>query len=258
MTVACARCHDHKFDPIPTKDYYGLQGVFASVSQVPRPLAEVEPEVETRFMAAEQRLFYLSYAANLLRGDPGSKPKEAREKVEQFRRGDGPHQGGDVVPEGRASGDVRPAGSVGPAAAALSGRRSRRRPRRRRSPRRRGAGAAAGAAAPVPARPARCGVGGGRRGGRGAIDRAVLPGRVRRRHVHQRHRRGLHDDRHQARRSPRHARAARRQRRPARRRGRRGGSSRSSPKTIRRFTRGRAGGNWARRSSPTAPRWRRG
>src|SRR5581483_8008662 len=24
MTVACARCHDHKFDPIPTKDYYGL------------------------------------------------------------------------------------------------------------------------------------------------------------------------------------------------------------------------------------------
>ena len=35
-------------------------------------------------MAAEQRLFYLSYAANLLRDDPGSKPKEAREKVERF------------------------------------------------------------------------------------------------------------------------------------------------------------------------------
>ena len=30
LTVACARCHDHKFDPIPTKDYYALQGVFAS------------------------------------------------------------------------------------------------------------------------------------------------------------------------------------------------------------------------------------
>ena len=28
MTVACARCHDHKFDPIPTKDYYGLVGRF--------------------------------------------------------------------------------------------------------------------------------------------------------------------------------------------------------------------------------------
>ncbi|MBO0700955.1 MAG: PSD1 domain-containing protein, partial [Zavarzinella sp.] len=30
LTVACARCHDHKFDPIPTKDYYSLAGVFAS------------------------------------------------------------------------------------------------------------------------------------------------------------------------------------------------------------------------------------
>jgi hypothetical protein len=30
LTVTCARCHDHKFDPIPTKDYYSLYGVFAS------------------------------------------------------------------------------------------------------------------------------------------------------------------------------------------------------------------------------------
>jgi len=30
MSVACARCHDHKFDPIPTADYYSLHGVFAS------------------------------------------------------------------------------------------------------------------------------------------------------------------------------------------------------------------------------------
>ena len=30
LTVACARCHDHKFDPIPTQDYYSLYGVFAS------------------------------------------------------------------------------------------------------------------------------------------------------------------------------------------------------------------------------------
>jgi mono/diheme cytochrome c family protein len=29
-TVACARCHDHKFDPIPTSDYYGIYGVLAS------------------------------------------------------------------------------------------------------------------------------------------------------------------------------------------------------------------------------------
>ncbi len=37
LTVSCARCHDHKFDPIPTKDYYSLHGVFAST---------IEPQVE--------------------------------------------------------------------------------------------------------------------------------------------------------------------------------------------------------------------
>ena len=30
MTVSCARCHDHKFDPIPTTDYYALAGIFRS------------------------------------------------------------------------------------------------------------------------------------------------------------------------------------------------------------------------------------
>ena len=30
LTVACARCHDHKFDPIPTEDYYALAGIFLS------------------------------------------------------------------------------------------------------------------------------------------------------------------------------------------------------------------------------------
>jgi len=30
LTIACARCHDHKFDPIPTKDYYAIAGIFMS------------------------------------------------------------------------------------------------------------------------------------------------------------------------------------------------------------------------------------
>ncbi|MES2707625.1 MAG: PSD1 and planctomycete cytochrome C domain-containing protein [Verrucomicrobiota bacterium] len=30
LTVSCARCHDHKFDPIPTRDYYALAGIFTS------------------------------------------------------------------------------------------------------------------------------------------------------------------------------------------------------------------------------------
>ena len=34
LTVACARCHDHKFDPIPTEDYYSLASIFASTKQL--------------------------------------------------------------------------------------------------------------------------------------------------------------------------------------------------------------------------------
>jgi hypothetical protein len=33
LTVQCARCHDHKFDPIPTRDYYALYGIFQSNSE---------------------------------------------------------------------------------------------------------------------------------------------------------------------------------------------------------------------------------
>ena len=33
LTVSCARCHDHKFDPIPTADYYALAGIFQSTDQ---------------------------------------------------------------------------------------------------------------------------------------------------------------------------------------------------------------------------------
>ncbi len=39
LTVGCARCHDHKFDPIPTRDYYSLYGVFAGGTERTVPLA---------------------------------------------------------------------------------------------------------------------------------------------------------------------------------------------------------------------------
>jgi Protein of unknown function (DUF1553)/Protein of unknown function (DUF1549)/Planctomycete cytochrome C len=43
LTVACARCHDHKFDPIPTADYYALAGVFAGTDMFNCPLAGTRP-----------------------------------------------------------------------------------------------------------------------------------------------------------------------------------------------------------------------
>jgi hypothetical protein len=56
LTVACARCHDHKFDPIPTRDYYSLYGVFAS-SVEPRdlPLTGM-PERTEAYLAWEKEL----------------------------------------------------------------------------------------------------------------------------------------------------------------------------------------------------------
>lgn len=58
LTVACARCHDHKFDPIPTSDYYALVGVFASSEYQETPLvspAEVE-EAQKQLTEKELKL----------------------------------------------------------------------------------------------------------------------------------------------------------------------------------------------------------
>jgi hypothetical protein len=45
LTTNCARCHDHKFDPIPQRDYYRLKSVFDGVRHGDRPLV---PELELR------------------------------------------------------------------------------------------------------------------------------------------------------------------------------------------------------------------
>jgi hypothetical protein len=34
LTLGCARCHDHKFDPVPTRDYYALAGIFSSTETI--------------------------------------------------------------------------------------------------------------------------------------------------------------------------------------------------------------------------------
>lgn len=52
LTVTCSRCHDHKYDPIPTKDYYSLYGVFGS-SVEPKDLPLLASPAET----AESKAF---------------------------------------------------------------------------------------------------------------------------------------------------------------------------------------------------------
>ncbi len=47
LTVHCARCHDHKFDPVSQRDYYSLQAVFAGVDRANRPY-DADPSVHRR------------------------------------------------------------------------------------------------------------------------------------------------------------------------------------------------------------------
>jgi hypothetical protein len=52
LTVTCARCHDHKFDPIPQQDYYSLRGIFDSC---------VEPKIEPVISQIPSTPEYYSY-----------------------------------------------------------------------------------------------------------------------------------------------------------------------------------------------------
>ena len=55
LTVSCARCHDHKYDPVPTADYYSLYGVFAS-SREPKELPLLgTPEETTAFVDYQEK-----------------------------------------------------------------------------------------------------------------------------------------------------------------------------------------------------------
>jgi hypothetical protein len=54
LTVSCARCHDHKFDPIPTQDYYSLAGIFRSSKLHNAPLCK--PDEVQAYNAGQQRV----------------------------------------------------------------------------------------------------------------------------------------------------------------------------------------------------------
>ncbi len=55
VTIGCARCHHHKFDPITQEDYYSLQAVFAAVDRADRPYDAEMTVAERRRSLARQR-----------------------------------------------------------------------------------------------------------------------------------------------------------------------------------------------------------
>ncbi len=48
LTLQCARCHDHKFDPITQKDYYGMQTILAGVTHAERAIAAPDADARLR------------------------------------------------------------------------------------------------------------------------------------------------------------------------------------------------------------------
>jgi len=92
LTVACARCHDHMFDPIPTKDYYALHGIFASTEE-PKELPVIATTDKAKYAEylkekavldkAEADLMAQAKAAKGTSGKPANK-KELQKQAQQL------------------------------------------------------------------------------------------------------------------------------------------------------------------------------
>lgn len=81
LTVSCARCHNHKFDPVTVKDYYALAGIFASTQLTERPLLPLSEAEVVR--AARKRVAELE-AEIKAKKDP--KPEETAPLTAEIER----------------------------------------------------------------------------------------------------------------------------------------------------------------------------
>lgn len=96
LTVQCARCHDHKFDPIEQKDYYSLQSVFAGIDRANRPFDE-DPIIHQNRLRLKQKKEKWEEQLNILGERLGeeeqkeivdiqSKQKALENKIAQLKR----------------------------------------------------------------------------------------------------------------------------------------------------------------------------
>jgi mono/diheme cytochrome c family protein len=70
LTVSCARCHDHKYDPIPTADYYSLHGVFMSTEEPKeRPVISTPKETPEYQKYLEKRAVLLDKKEGAVEGE---------------------------------------------------------------------------------------------------------------------------------------------------------------------------------------------
>ena len=87
LTIACARCHDHKFDPIKQTDYQGLAGVFASTMRAERPMrADMSILSGVPIFWVAQRLFDMNVIMGILSGgEKQTNPEWAAKKLEGMK-----------------------------------------------------------------------------------------------------------------------------------------------------------------------------
>ncbi len=78
LTVGCARCHDHKFDPIPQKDYYRLQAVFSGSERGNRAFLTPEHQAEVSRLHTERDRTARELAGLRAKAAPNGSPALAR------------------------------------------------------------------------------------------------------------------------------------------------------------------------------------
>ncbi len=82
-TVQCARCHDHKFDPIPQDDYYALQAVFSGVERANRAF-DADPNLNRERRSLRERKRQIENASSVR--NEGLLSRETQEEVTTWER----------------------------------------------------------------------------------------------------------------------------------------------------------------------------
>ncbi|MEZ6050851.1 MAG: DUF1553 domain-containing protein [Planctomycetaceae bacterium] len=88
VTIQCARCHNHKFDPFTQEHYYGLQSVFAAVDRAERPY-DIDPAIEQRrYELLQQVAQFRDVRKSLkdaIKNEGGEPLKLAEQKIDELK-----------------------------------------------------------------------------------------------------------------------------------------------------------------------------
>lgn len=90
LTVACARCHDHKYDPVPTRDYYALAGVFESTETLYGAQANTmggAPPTELLVLDSKARPVAVPTDEKALEKTKGKRQKSSQAKLKRRMNG---------------------------------------------------------------------------------------------------------------------------------------------------------------------------